>query len=65
MYGKVGRDNSFLHFQPLLPFTSSPNELKTCHTMKQLNIHNIMPKHENDALLIETEKFEEYFLTHF
>jgi len=30
-------------------FISSPNKLKICHTMKQLYIHNIMPKHENNA----------------
>jgi len=24
--------------------------LKICHTIKQLYIHNIMPKHENNAL---------------
>ena len=31
-------------------FISSPNKLKFCHTIKQLYIHNIMPKHENNAL---------------
>jgi len=31
-------------------FVSSPNKLKICHTVKQLYIHNIMPKHENNAL---------------
>jgi len=31
-------------------FTSSPNKLKICHTIKQLYIHNIMPKHENNTL---------------
>jgi len=25
---------------------SSPNKLKMCHTIKQLYIRNIMPKHE-------------------
>jgi len=29
-------------------FISSPNKLKICHT-KHLYIHNIMPKHENNA----------------
>jgi len=28
---------------------SSPNKLKICHTIKQLYLHNIMPKHENNA----------------
>ena len=31
-------------------FISSPNKLKICHTIKQLYIHNIMPKHENNTL---------------
>jgi len=31
-------------------FISSPNKLKICHTIKQLYIHNTMPKHENTAL---------------
>ena len=31
-------------------FISSPNKFKICHTIKQLYIHNIMPKHENNAL---------------
>jgi len=31
-------------------FISSPNKLKIYHTIKQLYIHNIMPKHENNAL---------------
>jgi len=31
-------------------FISSPNKLKTNHTIKQLYIQNIMPKHENNAL---------------
>jgi len=31
-------------------FISSPNKLKICHTIKQLSIHNIMPKHENNIL---------------
>jgi len=30
-------------------FISSLNKLKICHTIEQLYIHNIMPKHENDA----------------
>ena len=30
-------------------FISSPNNLKNCHIIKQLYIHNIMPKHENTA----------------
>jgi len=30
-------------------FISSPNKLTICHTIKQLYIHNIMPKHENTA----------------
>jgi len=31
-------------------FISSPNKLKICHTIKQLCTHNIVPKHENNAL---------------
>jgi len=31
-------------------FISSTNKLKICHTIKQLYIQNIMPKHENNAL---------------
>ena len=31
-------------------FISSPNKLKICRTIKQLYIHNIMPKHKNNAL---------------
>jgi len=31
-------------------FISSPNNLKICHTIKQLYIHNIMSKHENNTL---------------
>ena len=31
-------------------FISSTNKLKICYTIKQLYIHNIMPKHENNAL---------------
>jgi len=31
-------------------FISSPNKLKICHTRKQFYTHNIMPKHENNAL---------------
>ena len=31
-------------------FISSLNKLKICHTIKQLYIHNIMPKHENNDL---------------
>jgi len=31
-------------------FISSQNKLKICHTIKQLYIHNIMPKHENNSL---------------
>jgi len=31
-------------------FISSPNKLKICHTIKQLYVHNIMLKHENNAL---------------
>jgi len=31
-------------------FISCLNKLKICHTIKQLYIHNIMPKHENNAL---------------
>ena len=30
-------------------FISSPNKLKICQTIKQLYIHKIMPKHENNA----------------
>ena len=31
-------------------FISSPNKLKICYAIKQLYVHNIMPKHENNAL---------------
>ena len=31
-------------------FISSPNKLKFCHTINQLYIQNIMPKHENNAI---------------
>ena len=31
-------------------FISSPNNLKICHTIKQLYIHNIMPNHECNTL---------------
>jgi len=31
-------------------YISSPNKLKICHTLKQLYIHNIMPKHQNNTL---------------
>jgi len=46
-----GTVDTFLHFQPLLLYSiSSPNNLKICHTIKELYIHNIMTKHENNTL---------------
>jgi len=31
-------------------FIFSQNKLNICHTIKQLYIHNFMPKHENNAI---------------
>jgi len=42
-------------------FISSPNKLKICHTIKQPYIHNIMPKHENNAFQTKFHNQKEYF----
>jgi len=47
--GTWGIVDTFLHFHHCY-FISSPNRLKLCCTVKQLYMHNIMPKHENNAL---------------
>jgi len=47
--GRWGTVDSFLHFQLLLLYFKT-KQVKICHTIKQLCIHNIMPKHENNAL---------------
>jgi len=46
--GRWGTVDTFLHFQPLLLYFKS-KQAQICHTIKQLYIHNIMSKHENNA----------------
>jgi len=49
--GEGGVQSTFFCIFNHCYFISSPNKLKICHTIKQqLSIHNIMPKHENNAL---------------
>jgi len=47
--GRWGTVDTFSLFQPLLLYFKSKQAQNLSH-MKQLYIHNIMPKYENDAL---------------
>jgi len=48
--GKGGVQSTLSYIFKDCYFISSPNKLKICHTIKQLCIHNIMTKHENNAI---------------
>jgi len=48
--GKVGYSRHFFCIFNHCYFNLSPKKLKICHTIKQLYIHNIVPKYENNAL---------------
>jgi len=53
MLGKVGYGWCFFAFPTTATFNSSPNKLNKlnfCHTIKQLFIHNSMPKYSDNAL---------------
>ena len=45
----MGTVATFLHFQPLLLYFMS-NQAQTLSHNKTFHIHNITPKHENNAL---------------
>ena len=48
--GKVGYSRHFFAFSTTATLFQVQTSSKICHTIKQLCIHNVMPKHENNAL---------------